>query len=133
MGLFGGQAVEALFHGFAFALDVDAPACQLGGETGVLTLFADGKAELAVGHHDDGRLDGAFFVQQNVIDLGRAECVGNIGRQLRAPFDDIDLFARQFVDDVLDAQAAHADATADGVDAGNSGDDRGLAARARFA
>ena len=37
-----------------FATNVDAHAGEAGGEAGILALFADGQAELMVGHDDVG-------------------------------------------------------------------------------
>src|SRR5207302_11471712 len=64
--------------------------------------------------------------------LSRAQRVGDVLRRILIPLDDIDLLAIQLVDDVLDADTAHADARPDGVDAflargdGDLGSETGL-------
>ena len=47
--------------------------------------------------------------------LRRLQRVGDQDLRRLVPADDVDLLAAQFVDDVLDAAAAHAHARADGV------------------
>src|SRR5207237_6075683 len=97
------------------ALDVDAPASQLGRESGVLALLADGQRQLTLGHD---HLGGAGrLVDRDVAHLGRAQRIGDVLSGVLVPFDDVDLFAVQLVDDVLDAHAAHADARPDRIDA----------------
>src|SRR5688572_16951706 len=90
------------------ALDVDAPAGQLGGQTRVLALLADRQRQLALGHDDLG--SASRFVDGDVADLGRAERVRHVLRRVLAPLDHVDLLAIELVDDVLDAHAAHAHA-----------------------
>ena len=111
------QMLERFGGGLGQVLDVDAPAGELGGQPGVLTLAADGQRKLIVGHDDDGRL--AFFrmlFQKDVGDAGRAERLGNENALVVVPFDHVDLFVVQFANDALDAYTAHADARAHRVD-----------------
>ncbi len=132
-GALGDEGIEPFERGLALALDVNAPAGELGGEAGVLPLLADGEAQLLVGHDHHGGLDLALFVEQHAGDARRAQRIGDVLGELRVPFDDVDLLAGQFVDDVLNAQSALAHATAHGVHIGDGGDDGGLAACAGFA
>jgi hypothetical protein len=66
-------------------------------------------------------------------ELGRREGVGHEGLDVGAPLDDVDLFAGEFADDVLDALSAQADAGADGVDLVVVGMDGDFGAEAGFA
>ncbi len=50
------QLLERLAGRLGQALDIDAPAGQLGGQPGVLPLAADGQRELVVRHDNDCRL-----------------------------------------------------------------------------
>ncbi len=98
-----------------FALDVDLPLEELGGETNVLALLADGERELGV-VDDDLDLLVAEVGDGDAADLGGLQGLFGEGGDLVGVLDDVDLFAAQFADDGLDAHALHADAGADGVD-----------------
>ena len=65
--------------------------------------------------------------------LGRAQGVGDEARRVRVPLDDVDALAVELIDDVLDADAAQADAGADRVDALLARVDGDLAAEAGLA
>ena len=96
------------------ALDVDAPAGEAGGETGVLALLADRQRQLVVGHDDLG--GAGVLVDAHFLDLGRAEGLGHeIGGVVRER-DDVDLLAAQLVDDHAHARTAGADAGPDRID-----------------
>ena len=97
------------------ALDVDAPAHELGRQPHVLALLADGEAQLLVlDHHLH---DPLLLVEDgDAAHLGRRERVLDEGRRVVAPLDDVDLLAAQLADDGLHARALHADAGADRVD-----------------
>src|SRR5438045_3046343 len=80
------------------ALDVDAPAHELGRQADVLALFADGEAELLVLDHD--LHDPLLLVEdRHAADLGRAERVDHEGGGVVVPLDDVDLLAPQLADD----------------------------------
>ena len=107
-----------------FRQDVDVPAGELRGEAHVLPAPANGEAQLIVGHHD---LDAVgVLVQHHLGDFRRRQGVDDEGGVIRRPWDDVDLLALQLADHGLDAAAAHADACADGVDAGIVGQDGDL-------
>ncbi len=128
------QAVERFRRRLGQILDVDAPAGQLGRQTGVLTLAADGQRKLVVGHNDHGRL--ALFgvlLQKDVGDTRRAEGLGDEDALVGVPFDDVDLLVVEFADDALNTHAAHADAGPHGVHAVLQGLDGDLGALARLA
>src|SRR5690606_33507355 len=114
------------------ALDVNAPARQPVGKPRVLALLADGKGHL-VARHDHGRdtlvVD---LVERDVRRLGRAQRIRDKRRDVRRPFDHVDLLAVQLVHDVLDADTPDTDARANRVDlllARRNGD---LGAKARL-
>ncbi len=67
------QPIQPFLHGFAFALNINTPPCELGRQTGILPFLANGKAQLTVWHDHNGGLDRASFIQQYTVDLGRAE------------------------------------------------------------
>ena len=126
------------FHFLAllfFALDVDAPAQQLRGQTHVLPLLADGERELRVVDHH-------FHVLAGAVDHGYARDLRGAQRVRRedhgivAKFDNVDLLAAQLTNDRLHAHALHAHAGADAVDvtvAARYGDLSALAGFARAA
>ena len=70
---------------------------------------------------------------EDVHDLGGAEGAGDEDGGIGGPLDDVDLLAVELVDDVLDTDAAEADAGADGVDALLEGVDGDLGAEAGLA
>src|SRR5207237_9481236 len=79
-GLLSGSGSRALLSGGGgrgggyVALDVDAPASQLGRESGVLALLADGQRQLTLGHD---HLGGAGrLLHRDVAYLGRAQALG---------------------------------------------------------
>src|SRR6185436_7448233 len=114
------------------ALDVDAPAGELGGEPDVLPLLADRQRQLLV--FDDHFHHPVLVVDdRHALHLRRAEAVGDEGNRVLGPFDDVDLLAAELADDRLHAGALHADAGADRVDVALARHHRDLGAVARFA
>src|SRR5512145_383697 len=105
-----------------FALDVDAPADELGRQADVLSLLADGEAELLV--LDDDLHDPLFLVGHGdaADDRGRERLLDELDRIL-APLDDVDLLSPQLADDRLDPGSLHADAGTDRIDVALAGDD----------
>src|SRR5208337_3760385 len=97
-----------------FALDVDLPAQQLGGQAHVLALLADGQGEVRV-VDDDFELLFSQIGDGDAADFGRLQGLFGEGGDLFRVLDDIDFFAAQFADDGLHAHALHAHAGADGV------------------
>ena len=129
-----GAAAEFFLPALAFlglGQDVDIPAGQLAGQPHVLAAAADGEAELLVRHHHFD--PPGFLVQHDLGHLGGRQSVDDEGRGLRAPGNDVDFFALQFLHDGLHARAAHADAGADRVDRAVAADHRHLRARAGIA
>src|SRR5436190_2535730 len=112
-------------------LDVDLPAGETRGETGVHALLADRERELVVG--DDDRRLLRVVVEVDLAHARRRQGLGDEARRLRVPRDDVDLLAAQLGDDHPDARAARADARADRVDALGVRLDRDLRAVAGLA
>src|SRR5690606_34057730 len=112
-GLFGLLAVTQADLGRA--LDVDAPARELGGQAGVLALAADGQRQLVVGHDDLGHL--LLGGEGDVHHPRRAQRVGHVALGIFVPVDDVALLTLEFVDHRLHAAAPRADAGAHWVDA----------------
>src|SRR5262249_52886414 len=72
-------------------------------------------------------------VEEHLLDVGRLQGVGDHDLEAVVPADDVDALAVEFVDDVLDAAAADADAGADGVHLQVDGADGDLGAVAGLA
>ena len=66
--------------------------------------------------HQDDR-PAQHLAEDHFLDFRRLQGVGDQHLHVVAPADDVDAFAAEFVDDVLDAVSAHAHAGADAVDA----------------
>src|SRR5206468_847041 len=96
-------------------LDVDLPAGQARGQSGVQPLLADRERELVVGD-DDGRV-ARLVVDVDLAHARRRERLGDEARRLGVPRDDVDLLAAQLGDDHAHPRTAGADARADGIDA----------------
>src|ERR1035438_8783415 len=115
-----------------FALDVNLPAEELGGEAHILALLADGQRELRVVHNDF-----ELLVREvgngDAADLGRLQRLLGKGGDLVGPLDDVDLFSAQFADDGLHAHTLHAYAGADRVHVLVAGLDGDLGALAGLA
>ncbi len=127
------QAEENIADGFGQALDVNAPASQLGCQAGVLSVAADGQAQLVFGDDDRSGLGFAVRGKVNPQDARRAERLGDVYPRVGVPLNDIDFFILQFAHDGLNAHAANANARADGVNAGTQGVDGYFGALAGFA
>ena len=97
------------------AANVHPPTGELGGQAGVLALFADGQRELPLGH--DGHCRLVLLVDVDAQDLRRAEGARDQAGSVLVPLNDVDLLAVQLVYDVLYADAAQAHTGPDGVDA----------------
>ena len=137
-GLFGGAAGFLVggadgFEGFPLLhiFDVQAPPGEAGGQAGVLPIASDSQGHLGFRHHYVG---GSFLrIQFHAADIGGAQGAGDEGAGVGVPFDDINLFALEFVDDALDAVAAQSDAGAYGVHAVLAGENGDFAADAGVA
>ena len=95
-------------------LDVDLPAREPRGQTGVQTLLADRERELVVG--DDDRRLLRLVVDVDLADARGRQRLRDEARGLRVPRDDVDLLAAELRDDHAHAGATRADARADRVD-----------------
>src|SRR5947207_2259097 len=95
-------------------LDVDLPAGQTRGETGIHALLADRKRELVV-WGDDSRLS-AVVVGVDLAYARRRERLGDEARGLRVPRNDVDLLAAELRDDHAHPRAARTDAGSNRVD-----------------
>ena len=58
------------------------------------------------------------FIEHDLGDFCRGQCVHDERRRIRVPLDDVDLLALQFADHSLHALAAHAYTGADWIDGG---------------
>src|SRR5262249_9686290 len=97
------------------ALDVDAPAGELGRQAHVLALLADGQRQLLVfDNHLHYTL--AIVDDRHALDLGGGQRIGDKCNRILRPLDDVDFFAAQFADDRLHPSTLHADAGAHRVD-----------------
>ena len=96
--------------------DLDVPADELRGQADVLAASADGQRELVFIDQDDRPAQQG--AEDDLVDLSRLEGVGNQHLERLVPADDVDFLAAQFVDDVLDAAAADADAGPHGIHLG---------------
>src|SRR6185437_3588648 len=112
--------------------DVDIPAGQTSRQTHVLSTLADRQAQLIFIHDNSGSPE--LEAERNFRYLGRLQGVGNENLRGLVPSHDVDLFATQFVDDVLNSASTNADACADRIDFcidGANGDLRAMARLAR--
>ena len=96
-----------------------------------MTAPADGQRQLILAHQHDRPAE--HLAQNHLLDFGRLQGVGNQHFQVVVPADDVDPLAGQFIDNVLDAIAAHADARADAIDARIAAGNGHLRAVARLA
>ena len=94
--------------------DLDVPTAELAGQADVLAAPADGQRKLIFLHQHDRPAQ--HLAEDHFLDLGRLQGVGNQHLHVVAVADDVDAFAGKFVDDVLDAVAAHAHARPDAID-----------------
>ena len=98
----------------------------------VLTLVADGQAELVIGHRHTAAL--GFAGQQFHLDhLGRRQRSRDKLGHILAPADDVDLLAAQFLHDLFHTGTAGTDAGAHRVDVGVLAPDGQLGAGTGFA
>ena len=109
-------AVDArfFFGQLRLRLDVDAPAGKPGGETGVLTFFSNGEAELIVGHDDFG--NARLFVDTNLGHLCRRQGFGHEISLILTEGNNVDLLAAQLSDHHAHTSAASTYAGTDRVD-----------------
>src|SRR6476619_7992380 len=96
--------------------DVDSPSRELGGETGVLPLFADGEGELVVGNDHPGRTR-RFVGDCDRIHARRREGAGDESRRIVVVVNDVDLLVVQFGHDRPDTGTPFTDAGTLGVHA----------------
>src|SRR6185312_3276349 len=88
--------------------DLDVPADQFGSEADVLTAAADRQGQLVVRYQHDGPAKPR--IGEDFGNLGRLKGIRNQHLKGVVPAHDVDAFAVEFLDDVLDAAAANADA-----------------------
>ena len=77
------QFEQRIRSGFRQTLDVDTPTGELGSQAGILTVTADGQAELIFRNNDSGGFAAAGFllIQVNTADTCRADGFGNKERR----------------------------------------------------
>ena len=102
------SALLQLYLIFDIALDVHIPSGQARGESRVLPFAPYGERKMPFRDYRHSRF--VVQVQLYLQDLRRTESVGDEYGNFLVPFDDVYLFAVQFVDDVLNADAAQPDA-----------------------
>ena len=107
--------VYSLFVDFALNRfsDIDTPTGELGRKACILTVFADGQGQLPLGNRHNGCM--VKIAQFNFERFNRAKRVGYKGRRVGAPLDDVNLLIVEFMHNVVDASAAHANARANRV------------------
>ena len=125
-----GDSTLDLLVEFLTRHDLDIPATEFAGETDVLAPAADRQRQLILTHEHDAAAE--HLTEDHLVDLGRLQGVGDQDLQVVAPPNNVDPLAAEFLDDVLDAIAANADASADAVDTGVGTDDGHLAPVARL-
>ena len=130
MGSFVRRRLRGLGHGDV-APDIDAPAGQLCGQSGVLPFAADCQREHPL-RHDDVR-DAMLFVDPDLDHLGWAQGLGHEGGGILRPFDHVYLLAAQLRNDRLDAGATLAHRRADRIEALLARRHRDLGPAARLA
>src|SRR5690554_4976168 len=99
---------------YAVGLDIDLRPRQLGGETGVLALFADRERQLVIRHERPHSL-GAGIQDEGAGDLRRRKRVRDESGELWIVVDDIDLLTRELFCHGAHAAAEFPDARALGV------------------
>ena len=99
---------------FVVRHDLDVPADELGRQPDVLPAAADGQRQLIVLHEHDRPAEPR--IGEHFRDLRRLQGVRDQHLERVVPADDVDALAVEFLDDVLDAAAANADAGADAID-----------------
>ena len=111
--------------------DVDLPAGQPRGESGVLTITTDRQRELVVRHDDRGLL--GLVVDEHLTHSRRRERFGDESRRLIVERDDVDLLSTQLRDDHPDSRSPGADTGPHRIDSVAVRDDRDLRPPARLA
>ena len=124
---------DRFLGGLRLALDIDAPACQLGSQASVLPFFADGQGQLSIWHNHLGCSTLRYLYQTHARHLGRAQGVGDKHGRIGVPCHHVDLLTAQLVHQSLDANATDAYARANRVHAFLSGRNSHFGARAGFA
>ncbi len=94
-----------------FALDVNLPAQQFGGQAHILPLLANGQRKLRI-IHDDFQLLFAEVGNADAAHLGWLQRLLCKGGDLIAVLDDVNLFPAQLPDDRLHTHSLHAHASA---------------------
>ncbi len=97
------------------APDVDAPARELRRQARVLPAAADGEREHPLRDRDVG--DAVLLVDEDPVDLGGREGLGDEDRRVFVPLDDVDLLAGELGHDGLDPSPALAHGRAHRVQA----------------
>ena len=109
-----GDIAKVKLCGLLLCLYVDVPVAKAVGQANVEALLSNGQRELAVGNNGKRLL---FVLVKNdyASNFGRAKRVLDEHCRFRIVAQNVDLFAKQFVDYVLDANALKAYASANRV------------------
>ena len=109
------QCVFELFLQLFARHDLNIPPAELAGQSHILPAAPDGQGQLIFADQNDCPAE--HLAEDDFVDLGRLERVGNQHLHVIAPANDVDAFAGQLVDNILDTISANADAGPHAVDA----------------
>lgn len=114
------------------SFDVELITCETCGEANILTTTTDSNALLVFAHEDFRAL--FFFVDFNLYNFSRAECVTDVCVDVLIERDDVDLFLiTNFVHDRVHTRTMTADKCTNWINARNSTGDSELGATTSFA
>ena len=99
---------------FLLGHNLDVPAGELARQPDVLPATTYRERQLVLAHQHDRPAQ--HLAEDHLFDLGWLQSVGDQQLQVIVPANDVDSFAAQLVDNILDPVAAHADAGAHTVD-----------------
>ncbi len=108
----GQRAVELLFQLLA-GHDLDVPATQFAGQSNILPPPPDGQRKLILRDQHDGPAQ--HLAEDHFVHFGRLQGVGDQQLHVLVPTNDIDPFAGQLVDDILDSVAPNTNARAHAI------------------
>ena len=94
--------------------DIDFPAREPSRQAHILAFLADGEAELIFRDQHMG-LASFRIHEPHFIDPSRAERIGNIGRGIGRPADDVNFFAPQLIHHDLNSRTPRANARSYGI------------------
>ena len=108
----GDSSFDLVFE-FVCCHDFDVPPAEFARESHILTSPTDCQRKLIFSHQHDGATN--HVAQQHLFDFGGLEGVWNQDFGIVTPTDDVDPLAGQFIHDVLDPIATHANTRTDAI------------------